>query len=211
MSVFNLSDVAKGISQNDSTAQESSGSAVARVGIDAGSDATEQSVNNVLDKANGGDGQGQASQIVPPSPEQNAAVDQSRQTVELKGSLSGIYTKALNIAFAKESMVEHIPAAAVEESDRKTQPGAVGEDGLFVYAVDVNVLDEKGLSVALESIDQAARHRRKMIVACEVSDMSRSKRLANADKLMIYAKRAGADIYVSRSSALNAIRNQMAG
>lgn len=207
MSVFNLSEF-----QNkpiDSAAQEGRESPVAGVGIDASADPAKDATQNVLDLANGGDGKGQAKEIVPPAPNSDTRQGTKKQTVELKGSLSSIYTKALNLAFAAENMSQLLPVVDTHEDEGEVEGKSVNEDGLFVYAVDANTLDAEGLAAAVESLARSASSKREIMVACECSDATAASRLKNVDLLMAHAASLKAPVYITRSSALRAIRSKI--
>lgn len=121
--------------------------------------------------------------------------EQGDKKIVLDGPLSNIYTQALNVLYAKEDMAGmFLPSSEVEE---------VNDNDLYVYCTPAELVDNN-LSEVADKITEASHHGMN-VIAIECSSVIPSKMKLLED----LSRDLGVKLYVTRQSALEAIKTKM--
>lgn len=125
--------------------------------------------------------------------------ESEERMVTLDGPLSRIYTKALNLAYARESIAMMTPdALMVIKSQRVAEI-----ESTYVYAVDTSLMDMAQLVASTEEFRKAidANSYKTVILALESENGVNSK----TQLLAQMGKSLGAKVYYSRDAAVRAV------
>lgn len=136
----------------------------------------------------------------------SSKTDQSdEQMITLDGPLSRIYTKALNLAYARESISMMTPEALLVN---KATEQAI-QHSTYVYAIDTSQMDMAQLIASTEHFKEAvASGKYKSSVLALESDANVSSKM---QLLAQMGKSLGAKVCYSRESAIRAVLASRAG
>jgi len=132
--------------------------------------------------------------------------DESKEMmITLDGPLSRIYTKALNLAYARESISMMTPEAlTINKAQQRAE-----DESTYVYAIDTTQMDMAKLVASTEHFRVALEtgNYKNVIVALESDGNVTSK----AQLFAQMAQSLGAKVCYSRNSAMRAILDHKAG
>lgn len=130
--------------------------------------------------------------------------DAQQQTIVLDGPLSQIYTQALNIAYAKESVGMMFGSVYDKKQQNKTNDeDGDGLDDSYVYAVDADDLDTDCLLLSAEALrvaTQSGRYRQVILAIESHGTVTKKMQL-----LTEMSDALGAKVCLSRNSAIQSV------
>ncbi len=121
--------------------------------------------------------------------------EENEKKIKLDGPLSAIYTQALNVLYSKEDM-----AGMILPSDDQE---VVDDSDLYVYCTQADLVDNNLTEIA-DKITEASKHDVN-VVAIECNSMIPGKMKLLED----LGRSLGVELYVTRKSALEAIKTKL--
>jgi hypothetical protein len=131
--------------------------------------------------------------------------------ITLDGPLSKIYTAALNLAFAKETMVEDevILLTDSNQTDNRSKEDVSDQENTYVYCCDGNELNRSNLVEGVDKLRVALDSGKFKNVALSIEC---SKNItSNIGLFEEYAKQLNVTVYHNRKQALESISRSIKG